>query len=290
MTIGPFSFAPGLLLACLALLATLGTGHAAALRTKVRAEPLLWICMGAALLAARAAFVLRYRAAYAEAPLQVLDIRDGCFAPAFGVGVGLLLGGWLAWCRPVERKAVLAGVLAGSLAWFCGTALLAAFQDRQALPRLDLARLDGTPVALASLSGRPLVINLWASWCPPCRREMPVLDQARRRYPGVDFVFVNQGESAREVENYLKSEGLALGQVLLDRTNRLGHATGSPGLPTTLFFDAQGRLVERRMGELSSGSLAQGLEALSDAQAISRNGPAAGRPSYPEARLQPGPN
>jgi thiol-disulfide isomerase/thioredoxin len=275
------------LLACLALLATLVVGNAAALRTKVRAEPLLWICMGAAVLAARAAFVLRYRAAYAEAPLQTLDIRDGGFAPAIGVGVGLLLGGWLAWRRPAARKAILAGVLAGSLAWFGGMAVLSGLQDRQALPRLDLARLDGTPVALASLEGRPLVVNLWASWCPPCRREMPVLDQAQRRYPGVEFVFVNQGESAREVENYLKAEGLALGQVLLDRTNRLGHATGSPGLPTTLFFDARGRLVERRMGELSMASLAQRLEALG---LVSRNGPAAGRPSYPEARLQPDPN
>jgi thiol-disulfide isomerase/thioredoxin len=290
MTIGPFFFAPGLLLACLALLVTLGTGHAAGLRSKVRAEPLLWICIAAAVLAARAAYVLRYRAAYAEAPLQMLDMRDGGFAPAIGVGAGLLLGGLLAWRRPAERKAVLAGLLAGSLAWFGGTALLSGLQDRQALPRLDLARLDGTPVALASLSGRPLVVNLWASWCPPCRREMPVLDQAQRRYPGVDFVFVNQGESAREVEAYLKAEGLALGQVLLDRTNRLGHATGSPGLPTTLFFDARGRLVERRMGELSMASLAQGLEALGGAQSLSRNGPAAGRPSYPEARLQPGPN
>jgi hypothetical protein len=108
-------------------------------------------------LAARAAFVLRYRAAYAEAPLQMLDIRDGGFAPAIGVGVGLLLGGWLAWRRPAARKAILAGVLAGSLAWFGGMTVLSGLQDRQALPRLELARLEALgPVSRnGPAAGRP---------------------------------------------------------------------------------------------------------------------------------------
>jgi thiol-disulfide isomerase/thioredoxin len=133
---------------------------------------------------------------------------------------------------------------------------------RQALPALSLSDADGREVPLHAFAGRPLVVNLWASWCPPCRREMPELARAQRVYKDVSFVFVNQGEAAGPIRSYLQEQGLQLDNVLLDRTNRMGKATGSPGLPTTLFFDAEGRLVDRRLGQVSAATLAQGIEAL----------------------------
>lgn len=100
-----------------------------------------------------------------------------------------------------------------------------------------------------------MVINLWATWCPPCRREMPVLAQAQSVFPDVVFVMVNQGESAPAIHAFLEREGLQFAHVLRDPTSLTMHAVGSRGLPTTLFFDEQGRLTDSHVGELTMARL-----------------------------------
>src|SRR3546814_17667859 len=102
-----------------------------------------------------------------------------------------------------------------------------------------------------------MVLNLWATWCPPCRREMPVLEQAQGRYPGVAFVLVNQGEDRGTIHRYLDRAGLDLDHVLLDPHSQAMLETNTRGLPTTLFFNAEGRLVDTPMGELTRRSEAR---------------------------------
>jgi len=123
------------------------------------------------------------------------------------------------------------------------------------MPALELASLDEQPVNLDAYAGRPVVLNLWASWCPPCRREMPVFQQAQAAFPDIAFVMVNQGESAQQARAFLARERLAFNDVLLDPASQAMRAMGSRGLPTTLFFDAQGRLVHTHLGELTMASL-----------------------------------
>jgi thiol-disulfide isomerase/thioredoxin len=130
------------------------------------------------------------------------------------------------------------------------------------LPPLALSSLDGRPVTLADFAGKPTVVNLWATWCPPCRREMPALQQAQAANPDVNFVFVNQGEEAGVIAAFLGQEGLALRNVLVDPQSSTGAALGQSGLPTTLFFDASGRLAGIRVGELSQATLDQRLAEL----------------------------
>lgn len=115
-------------------------------------------------------------------------------------------------------------------------------------------------MALHSYRGKPLVINIWATWCPPCRREMPVLQQAQSDYPHVTFLFVNQGETPENVSTFLATTGLSLTHVLFDGTGLLAQRVGSMALPTTLFYDANGRLVGSHLGELSRASLRHALE------------------------------
>lgn len=153
---------------------------------------------------------------------------------------------------------------AGLLFWSF-TAGTVALIERQArgLPALSLPTLSEASVPLSGLAqGQPMVINLWATWCPPCVREMPVLAEAQQRYPEIRFVFVNQGEPPETIRRFLQNHGLRLEHVLLDTRGELARAVGSHGLPTTLFYNARGQQVASHMGALSQATLARGLERL----------------------------
>ncbi|MBL8349360.1 MAG: TlpA family protein disulfide reductase [Burkholderiaceae bacterium] len=261
--LGPLALpvAPLLLLAAVWLAAALARRGAG-----IAAENVVWIAAGLGLLAARAGHLLRHADAYAASPAAMLDLRDGGFWAAPGwTAAGL----WLAWraaSAPPLRRALGAAALAGVALWG-GTSLLL---DRvsaggdAALPAIDLAGLnDGRLRPLPELAvGQPTVINLWASWCGPCRAEMPMLAAAQQRERGIRFLFVNQGESAATVQAYLRREGLALDGVWLDPASRAGPAFGSRGLPTTLFIDAAGRRVDAHFGVLNAAALKARLNAL----------------------------
>src|SRR5690606_19383793 len=148
----------------------------------------------------------------------------------------------------ILRVPVLAGVMAGVVVWTLAGGVLALFlRSAPPLPDLQLATLDEQPVSLGEYAGRPVVLNLWASWCPPCRREMPVCEQAQAQFPDVAFVLINQGESAQQAQAFLESEGLSLTDVLLDPASQAMQTMRSRGLPTTVFFDAQGRQVDAHL-------------------------------------------
>lgn len=219
------------------------------------------------LLAARGVFVLTWLDSYRDAPWSMLDVRDGGFTPWAGVVAALLVALWQGARQATLRKPLILGLAAGVLTWgaLLGALRLTANADDVALPAVRLTTLTGESVDLATLAdGQPLVVNLWASWCPPCRREMPVLAAAQQRESGVRFVFANQGEDAAAVLHYLaaSSKGPKLSNVVFDPSAALGSAVGSKALPTTLFYDATGRRVDTHLGELSAASLASKLQPL----------------------------
>ncbi len=213
------------------------------------------------LLAARLGYVLRWWPEYMAAPKSIIAIGDGGFLWWAGLPAALAFAWWRTAQRPTLRRPLLAGVAAGMLAWAAAGGLLLLMQrSAPPLPAFALATLEGEPTTLAALSGRPMVLNLWATWCPPCRREMPVLAEAQRRWPDVVFVLANQGEDDVTIREYLDRAGLELDHVLLDPHSRAMLETGTRGLPTTLFFDAGGRLVDSHMGELTRAGLASTLQ------------------------------
>ncbi len=234
-----------------------GGDHAAAAGNAVFGAAL------AGLLSARLVHLAANADLYAAAPASAFDVRDGGWHALGGALAGLA---WLTWRgarAPALRRPLALGAAAGAACWFTA-GLLLGVRDAPPMPALALTELDsGATVELSQAArGRPVVVNLWASWCGPCRQEMPMLAQAQQRHASIGFLFVNQGESAEAVRAYLSSQNLPLREVLLDAASRLGPAVRSRGLPTTLFFDAGGRRVDAHFGVLNAAALESRLRTL----------------------------
>ncbi len=230
-------------------------------------DNMVWSAAGLGLLAARLTHVLRYADAYFASPWSLVDVRDGgWFAPAGWAAAGLWLA-WRGWQQAQIRRAVGLAALCAGLVWSAGLTMVWLANDKpaqQQVPHVMLTELSsertlGLPQLIA---GKPTVVNLWATWCGPCRVEMPTLAAAQQDTPDVKFVFVNQGEPATAVTAYLQRSGLNLSNVWLDPTSSLGPAAGSQGLPTTLFFDAQGKRVDAHFGILNAAALQVQLDRL----------------------------
>lgn len=262
VNLGPLPVPISLLLLMVALLVAAGVGRQVGRGQQTGIGNILTDMLIAAVLVARIAFVAIWFDTYRSTPWSMLDIRDGGFTPWAGMVAALLVAIWRGWRRAALRKPLTLGLAAGALVWgaMFGAILM---MDNTALPKVSLTTLAGEPADLTVLAaGKPMVVNLWASWCPPCRREMPVLAAAQKQETEVSFVFVNQGEDGTTAQRYLTATRLDLANVLLDPGARLGREVGSGALPTTLFYDTNGRLIDTHLGELSAASLASKLNQL----------------------------
>jgi cytochrome oxidase Cu insertion factor (SCO1/SenC/PrrC family) len=128
-------------------------------------------------------------------------------------------------------------------------------------PSFTLTGTDGRRVSLADLAGQPLVINFWASYCPPCRAEMPLLQRRVSTASGVRLVLINEGDSSQGARDFLSSTGIQQA-ALLDSNLSVGRAYGVIPLPTTVFVRADGSIAGRQIGELDDRVLAAWLSTL----------------------------
>lgn len=128
---------------------------------------------------------------------------------------------------------------------------LSLLPQRTAAPAIALDNLEGGRTDLAALRGRVVLVNFWATWCPPCRREMPSMERLRRALEGEDFtaLAVNVGESEDTVFAFTgQLEPAPAFTVVLDRDSEVLRAWPVKGLPTTFVVDRQGRLAARAVG------------------------------------------
>lgn len=260
--VGPFALPTQLIVLLVCAVVAAVIGHFVGRPQKASISGTLVDMALAAGLVARLAFVAVWFEHYRDAPWNIFDIRDGGFTPWPGVLAAIIVAIWQGWRHLTLRGPLLMGLLAGTLTWIVSLAVIRLGEGPTLsdLGEIPFMTLQDKPETLAGLAhGRPLVVNLWATWCPPCRREMPVLAAAQQQVPGVNFVFANQGEYAETVQKFLATSQLSLGNVLLDPGKKLGQQLGSMALPTTLFYDASGRLVDTHLGALSSASLASKL-------------------------------
>lgn len=134
----------------------------------------------------------------------------------------------------------------------------------QAFWNLNLQTPDGQPLALQSLAGKPLLVNFWATWCPPCVRELPMLSAFAQAHPqwqvlgiAIDQAPAVQKFLARQPVHFPVAMAGAGGTTL---TRTLGNDNG--GLPFTVLFGAGGNVNQRKIGELSADDLQQWLLSL----------------------------
>jgi peroxiredoxin len=127
-------------------------------------------------------------------------------------------------------------------------------------PAFTLQTLSGETLALADLRGAPVVLNFWATWCGPCRREMPALQATRDRYGArIHVLGIDQGEESDVVQAFMDEVGIDF-TIGLDRDQNVGtNLYNVQGLPTTYFVDAEGVIRHVWLGEMNSITLEEGI-------------------------------
>lgn len=124
-------------------------------------------------------------------------------------------------------------------------------QTARPAPMLKLKGLDGTTHDLAQLKGRVVLVNFWATWCPPCRREMPSMERLSQALKGETFsvLAVDVGEDADTIEAFASQLDIApTFPILLDTRSQVMQGWKVAGLPTTFLVDKQGRIVASAIG------------------------------------------
>lgn len=124
-------------------------------------------------------------------------------------------------------------------------------QEPKPAPILKLKDLDGVTHDLAQLKGRVVLINFWATWCPPCRREMPSMERLSQALKGEAFTVlaVDVGEDADTIEAFFAQLDTSLSfPILLDTRSHTMQAWKVAGLPTTFLVNKQGRIVASAIG------------------------------------------
>jgi thiol-disulfide isomerase/thioredoxin len=128
---------------------------------------------------------------------------------------------------------------------------LSVFDRPRDLPEIHFADDQGHDLTLGDFRGRVVLFNVWATWCVPCRKEMPTLDRLQARLGGKDFIVIALSidrEGVAPVKRFyqeLKLEKLA---IYIDPSGKGSRALAIPGVPTTLLIDRQGREAARKMG------------------------------------------
>ncbi|WP_377701068.1 TlpA family protein disulfide reductase [Pseudoduganella sp. UC29_71] len=252
VNVGPLALQASHLLLAMAFGIAAGVGYLVGRKNKVNVTGTLLDMALAALVAGRIAFVVQRFDDFRGAPWwAALDFRDGGGNWPAAIAGALAVAVWRCWGKPQLQAPLGAGLIAAVFAWdMSGSAIALRSPQGAAAP----------PAIRPYAGGKPMVVNFWASWCPPCRREMPVLARTQQQRSDVAFVFVNEDAEAAAGQQFLAQRGFAVANAVHDADAKIAHAVGASAFPTTLFYGADGKLASLHVGELSQASLNAYLE------------------------------
>ena len=132
-------------------------------------------------------------------------------------------------------------------------------------PPFTLSLMGGGEISGEQLIGQVVMVDFWASWCPPCREEAPALGQVYREYRGrgVEFVGINLWDNAGDAEVFLQQQGHEYPNGV-DDGGRIAISYGVRGIPEKFFLDPEGRIVRKFSGPVSADKLREILDSLLD--------------------------
>lgn len=126
-------------------------------------------------------------------------------------------------------------------------------------PEFTLQSAEGSQVSLADFRGKKVVVNFWATWCPPCRSEMPDMEQIHKERNDVVVLAVNVQEAKPPVRDFADKYGLTF-RIPMDTAGEVTKTFGIQSLPTTFFIDPEGNVASFNMGALNKSAIARRLD------------------------------
>lgn len=211
---------------------------------------------------ARAVHVLQHLDGFLSEPWRIFALWQGGFSWAGGAGAVVTMMVIL-FIRDRRLFTWAAASVVAGVTITGATAFLTLSRTHAPPPDVTLQSLTGDRITIGG-GGRPIVLNLWATWCPPCRRELPMMAEIADGATGADFLFANQGEQSAQVDRYLRGQRLTLRKVVLDTQMTLSRHYSAVGLPATLFLADDGTVMASHLGEISREVLIQQIERLTD--------------------------
>jgi len=142
---------------------------------------------------------------------------------------------------PTERSASTANPLAVSI-----------FEQPRPAPEIRFQDDQGHDLTLANFRGRVVLLNIWATWCVPCRKEMPTLDRLQSRLGGKDFHVIALSIDRKGIEaikDFYREVGVQKLAIYLDPSGKGSHDLAIPGVPATLLINREGGEIARKLGE-----------------------------------------
>lgn len=128
-----------------------------------------------------------------------------------------------------------------------------------------LKDLDGKKVSLSDYKGKNVYLNFFATWCPPCRGEMPDIEKVYQKYKDKDFVVlaVDLGEDRNTVKSFIEKNKFNF-KVLLDSDQTVGEQYSTTAIPVSIFIDKKGNIVAKKVGAMTSGEMELNVKMLID--------------------------